>query len=405
MSSSAVDSAAWKAENKGPVIITTCWIFSVLSTVFVAGRLWVRGAVWKKIQLDDHLVVAALICSYTATILSTVAVSYGNGQHTSLLSTYQQERTSFYTLLAFCPGILSFGLPKLAVIHLLTRLLNPTRKHKWFLWWLGIWSLLSLLVTCGFLVGRCYPAESQWNFSIEGTCLPKTVLVDFSFYSGSLSVFIDIYLAVYPMAVLCKLQMNNKKKLALSLTLGLGFISAIVAAYKVSRLPSLLSPDFSYDTADLVIWTIVEGAIIIIACSIPLLQPILDLCFHRNPLSTHSSPHRNQYGSRATSGTNINRSHYDKRTTRTTDEFDFGLQDEGNELENGLAYRTAVVSRQDNVVIPDDRKLIEHEHEEGMSGFGIRGILRTQVVTVSYADRKSVKSGYDSTSRSGPTFP
>lgn len=61
MSSSTMGSAAWRAENKGPVIITTCWTFSVLSTVFVAGRLWVRGSVWKKIQLDDHLVVAALV--------------------------------------------------------------------------------------------------------------------------------------------------------------------------------------------------------------------------------------------------------------------------------------------------------------------------------------------------------
>lgn len=40
-----------------------------------------------------------------------------------------------------------------------------------------------------------------------------------------LSVFIDIYLAVYPAAVLSKLQLNNKKKIALSCTLGLGFMS------------------------------------------------------------------------------------------------------------------------------------------------------------------------------------
>lgn len=62
MSSPVVGSDAWNAENKGPVIIITCWVFSVLSTLFVAGRLWVRIAVWKKVQLDDYLVVAALVC-------------------------------------------------------------------------------------------------------------------------------------------------------------------------------------------------------------------------------------------------------------------------------------------------------------------------------------------------------
>lgn len=149
----------------------------------------------------------------------------------------------------------------------------------------------------------------------------------------------------------------------------------------------------------------VEGAIIIIACSIPLLQPILDICFRQNPLSTHASPNRNMYGSRATTGNTNNRSHFDKRTTRTTDDFDLVLQDKGNELEHGFAYRTAVISRQDGNLNSDDRRLIEHDDDEGSSGYGLRGILRTQVVTVSYADRDSVKSGRPSTPESGPTFP
>lgn len=149
----------------------------------------------------------------------------------------------------------------------------------------------------------------------------------------------------------------------------------------------------------------VEGAIIIIACSIPLLQPVLDLCLHHNPLSTHSSPNRNPYGSRLTSGTNNNRSHYDKRTTRTTDDFDLILQNDGNELDHGIAYRTAVISRQDSCSIADDRKLIDNDSEESTSGFGSKGILKTQVVTVSYADRDFIKSGHASTPRSGLTYP
>lgn len=151
----------------------------------------------------------------------------------------------------------------------------------------------------------------------------------------------------------------------------------------------------------------VEGGIIIIACSIPLLQPILDLCFRHHPLSTHVSPNRHHYNSRATNGTNANRSHFDKRTTRTTDDFEIPLRDEGKELEleHGHTYRTAVVSRQSSSVFPTNEDgSDEYGAEENGAGLAMRGILRTQVVTVSYADKDSVPSGSPSAG-SGLIFP
>lgn len=39
---------------------------------------------------------------------------------------------------------------------------------------------------------------------------------------AALSAFVDLYLAVYPVAVLWKLNMSMRKKLALSSALGLG---------------------------------------------------------------------------------------------------------------------------------------------------------------------------------------
>lgn len=61
----------------------------------------------------------------------------------------------------------------------------------------------------------------------------------------ALSAAMDLYLAVYPAYVLAGLQMNMKKKLALATALGIGSVSAVVAAYKCTRLPGLASDDFS----------------------------------------------------------------------------------------------------------------------------------------------------------------
>lgn len=116
--------------------------------------------------------------------LSTLAVSSGNGKHFDLLDVEQQQGAILWTTAAFCPGVISFGLPKMAVITLLMRLLNPGRLHKWFLWWLGIWAQLTLFATVGVLLGRCTPARSLWDFSVKGECFDNSILVAYCIYAG-----------------------------------------------------------------------------------------------------------------------------------------------------------------------------------------------------------------------------
>lgn len=156
--------------------------------------------------------------------MTQVAVSHGNGKHFSLLSDDDKQTVILWTTIAFCPGILSFGLPKLAVVSLLTRLLNPGRLHKFVLWFMVVWCLLTLLAVTGTLLGQCQPAESQWNFDIEGTCVEKSHIVNFSLYAGTYSAFVDFYLAIYPAIVLFRLQMKLRKKLALAVALGIGLV-------------------------------------------------------------------------------------------------------------------------------------------------------------------------------------
>lgn len=187
------------------------------------------------------------VCGYISVTLSTIAVSYGNGRHFSLLTTEQKEGAILFTIAGFCPGVMSIGLPKMAVVSLLTRLLNPGRLHFYFLWFLGIWCQLTLLATVGVLIGQCYPARALWDFSVQGKCLDRQILVDYCIYAGcecpfsfmgiglylgskltkrvtAFSAFVDIYLAIYPTVVLLKLQMNVRKKWALCCALGIGSV-------------------------------------------------------------------------------------------------------------------------------------------------------------------------------------
>ena len=117
---------------------------------------------------------------------------------------------------------MSFSLPKLAVIALLTQLLKPSTVHKWFLWTMGILCQFALLSTVGVLLGQCNPTRSLWDWSIEGKCFDKKILIAYCIATAVFSAFVDLYLALYPAVVLFKLQMPLKKKLALTVALGIG---------------------------------------------------------------------------------------------------------------------------------------------------------------------------------------
>lgn len=107
-----------------------------------------------------------------------------------------------------------------------------------------------------------------------------------------------MYLAIYPSVVLFGLQIELRKKIALCIALGIGSVASVVAIYKTTSLPSLAKPDFSWETSELVVWTIIEGQTIIIASCIPLLQPLLDLARGRRTFRSggRSSGYKN-YGS------------------------------------------------------------------------------------------------------------
>ncbi|KAK7421207.1 hypothetical protein QQX98_002337 [Neonectria punicea] len=368
-----VGSDAWAAEDKGPSTIAVCWAITALSTIFVIARIYVRLKVLGRLYSDDYYVIVAEICGYISTALSTVAVYSGNGRHFSTLTTEQQQGAILWTTAAFCPGVMSFGIPKLAVIALLVRLLNPGRLHKWVLWGMGIWCQLTLFATVGVLLGRCMPARSLWDFSVEGTCFDTRILVAYCIYAGSFSAFVDLYLAIYPTVVLFKLQMGLKKKLALCVALGVGSISGIVAIYKSTRIPSLGSADFSYDTADLVIWTVIEGSTIIIACSIPILQPLLEMVLRRNPFSSNKGSSKQpqyyeDYSERSKSGIELG---YRKPKSKARDDLGLTIVNDGDSQENIL-----VRDSPNSTVSPRDK------------GDQVNGtILRTDVVTVEYENQ------------------
>ncbi|TEA13687.1 hypothetical protein C8034_v004463 [Colletotrichum sidae] len=293
--SEAAFSSAYAAEDKGPSIITTICIIVGISTVFVLARLFVRLKVLGQAHADDYLTVLSLFLSYVTVGLEVWAVRSGNGRHADTLSESQKSAAILSTISGFAPNVLAYTVPKFACVALLVKILNPSRAHRVILWSLAAGCLVLVLLCIIILFAQCSPSNAQWDFGVvDKRCWSPWVLIYVAIVTGAYSAALDLYLAVYPATVLMKLQMNIRKKIALSVALGIGSISCFISIYKSTRLPSLASQDFTYDSADLVVWTVIEGNTLIIACCIPILGPLVELALGCRFLSSTDRRYQKQ---------------------------------------------------------------------------------------------------------------
>jgi len=49
------------AEDKGPAIIAVIVVVTILETLFTLARLYVRGRIMRHLQLDDYLIILAVV--------------------------------------------------------------------------------------------------------------------------------------------------------------------------------------------------------------------------------------------------------------------------------------------------------------------------------------------------------
>ncbi|KAE8355926.1 hypothetical protein BDV28DRAFT_155050 [Aspergillus coremiiformis] len=277
--------------NKGPGILAVIWSLTGVTTIFVAIRIYIRFFMIRNAGTDDYIMLGSLFLTLSNAGMTTANVRMGYGKHQKYLEESTVERIILINTISFAVGIASFTVPKFAVTSLLTRILIPSRAQRIWLWsLLGITAAVSL--TCIFvLFNQCDPPRAAWERRLaregQAKCHDMWILIKIAILNAVLSAFVDFYLAIYPSTVLMKLHMPLGKRLALCAALGMGTVAAAMAIVKSTEFPDMASQDdFTYDTAELVMWTIVESNVIILASCIPTLQPILDLTLRGAPFRT-----------------------------------------------------------------------------------------------------------------------
>ncbi|KAM0336969.1 hypothetical protein ACHAPQ_003555 [Fusarium lateritium] len=112
----------------------------------------------------------------------------------------------------------------------------------------------------------------------------------FGYLMSSAAVVTDWVCAVLPIFMLYKSQMKATTKVSVGVVLGL---AALASLCTIIRLPYLkyytIKSNYLYNVANIVLWSLVESGIGIIAGSLPSLRKLVSRRWHFNP-STGSSP-------------------------------------------------------------------------------------------------------------------
>ncbi|KAA8565430.1 hypothetical protein EYC84_009290 [Monilinia fructicola] len=251
------------------------WIIAAIAIIVVAARFYVRYAYLNKIRMDDWLMLTSLVCAVLCTSLNTVAILRGLGRHKQFLNSLQIAEATKWSYLAQPIGILAAAIGRLSVAYLLVSILPRHQKgQRIFLYGIGYSHVVMTFGMVIFIYAQCHPINAYWNREL-GTCLDPNGRRYFGYFLGSYCSFIDLTLALFPISIFWNLQLKLGLKVFLCIIMGLGVVAMVASIVKTVELGKLShTKDSTYDTSYILIWYALEMYLVIIAASIPTLNPL-----------------------------------------------------------------------------------------------------------------------------------
>ncbi|KAH8649225.1 hypothetical protein BX600DRAFT_529756 [Xylariales sp. PMI_506] len=357
--------------GKGPTTVAVLWVETVISALCVGGRFYTRQFRKNSAGIDDYALISSWALMFIFSVFFTISAIAGFGQHVSDIGAQDIQEATFYELCGQFAVALAMGLSKTGVALFLLRIITKFWQ-KIVLWgWIGIMMFLSVLlaITC---FTQCYPVQSLWDANIESIACPLD-LTYVAYVMCSFSAAMDFFLAFCPYYVLKDLNMKQKEKWTIIVSLSLGVFAGIFGIIRTAGLGVLAeTADYLYATADSVMFTSSELTLTFICVSLPVFRPLIQALASTE--SRKGTYYKHSTGGDLGDRANFSRMASKNRTgARPDEEHAMGTLTTATVVKENSAdddgMRSAWVD--DN----SDRSILEQEHG---------GIKRKQEFTVSY---------------------
>ncbi|KAL8751868.1 MAG: hypothetical protein Q9199_006134, partial [Rusavskia elegans] len=271
-----VAAAPWLGDNRVPEILGAVTTLIVLATIAVALRFFARAVQGAPYGYDDWLILFALVGDYSFSGVQylgpLVAVRHGFGRHILMLDVpdvVEFGKLFFTDACLFPVAILAM---KCSILWFYHRIF-PIRKFTISCIVIGAvtvaWFIASIVAQ--FLI--CRPFQYFWDKSIPGgKCISANHVA--YFITSPPDILTSLAILILPIPWLWGLQMQRRRKIAISGIFILGSFAVIGSIIRVPLLHQLNVADASYTTTSSGLWLNVEISIGIVSSCLPLLRPL-----------------------------------------------------------------------------------------------------------------------------------
>ncbi|KAL3483665.1 hypothetical protein BJX62DRAFT_249286 [Aspergillus germanicus] len=273
------------AEFKGRSIsiFVVTLVFFVLSLIAVALRCFVRLRLVRAFGRDDSLMLFAMALNVLFAICGITGSFDGLGQRTEELrhDNLSVEKALFWWWLGQASYVWVVAVAKISIALALLRL-TISRAHQYILWGvIGVSAVVGLAFWF-ILTLQCRPVSYFWRrFRTEGVCISVDYLLGLAYLYSATAVVCDFILALLPILLVSRLQMNFRTKAALAAILSVGCVASTAVIVRIPYLRHYKDEDFLYATTDISIWSNVEAGLGITAGSLVTVRPLFR--FFRGP--------------------------------------------------------------------------------------------------------------------------
>ncbi|ETR97637.1 integral membrane protein [Trichoderma reesei RUT C-30] len=252
-------------------------VFTILSGVVVLLRFWIRLS-HSLFAVEDWLMLAGWLINLGHNAAVIVLSYSGIGSHDDVITVGMQFHIGLWTIIWQFLYVLDGALIKSSIIWTLLRLSEGVgvvyTRILWALFALGwiVWQ-----ISWPVAIFQCKPVAAAWGE--PGDCLSgQRVILNVSYFVSAANIFTDFSTALVPIFLLRHVQMPRKLKLITMGILSLGVLASVATIIRISYTWAYTAPSERYYTiAKIVMLTVLECDLGIIAGSMPMLRHLLRL--------------------------------------------------------------------------------------------------------------------------------
>ncbi|KAF5005079.1 hypothetical protein FDECE_8496 [Fusarium decemcellulare] len=271
-----------KPSGLGVAIEVLIYFFTVICTIVIALRVYVKT--WRveanqRWRVNDYLAVFGFLPFIPASVLGALAVHYGIGATDSHLNRYEMKeflivRGMEYLLLYELTYYAASSLTKFAIAVTILHICVQKRYVYLMYGLMGVMILTNGICLIWLFV-NCVPFATYWNPKL-GHCKAEDGFLNLSYVGTAVQVAADWTCAITPFFIVYSLQMPKRTKFSVVAILGLGVLASIAALMRIVSYKyidiKVYPKDHMVAEGRLLLWSLLESSLAIIACSLPSLK-------------------------------------------------------------------------------------------------------------------------------------